>query len=159
MVTGLTQAGVHFVVIGGVAARVHGSPRITEDLDICYDPNPPNAARLAELLAAWHAYPRGVEPNLPFIMDARTLKAVPVMTLTTDQGEIDLFDAVSGVGAYEGVLRASVEVAANGLRFRALDLPGLLQAKAAARRPKDLDQIPELEALLELRQRGRKGGG
>jgi len=157
MVSGLSQAGVRSVVIGGLAARAHGSTRITEDLDVCYDASPDNVRRLAQVLASWNAYLRGVEPGLPFVMDERMLRNTPVMTLVTDRGAIDIMDVVAGVGTYRDVLAASIEVMADRLAFRALDLPGLLAAKRAARRPRDLEQIPELEALLEMRNRMRPG--
>lgn len=150
MIHGLSNAGVGYVVIGGVAARAHGSVRITEDLDICYAPNGDNLERLAGLLAAWHAYPRGIETGLPFIMDRRTLVNAPVMTLITREGALDIFDRVEGVGDFADVKASSVPVEA-GVRFLALSLEGLLRAKRAAGRPKDIEQIPELEALIELR--------
>jgi hypothetical protein len=153
MLEGLTGAGVDFVVIGGVAARAHGSPRITEDLDICYDTSTDNLQRLSELLSSWHAYPRGVEEKLPFIMDQRTLRTNPVLTLTTDEGALDLFDVVEGVGDFHAVRRGSVSVDGGDVRFLALDLPGLVKAKKATGRPKDVDQLPELEALIALRGR------
>jgi hypothetical protein len=155
MLEGLVTADIEFVVIGGVAARAHGSPRITEDLDICHSTATGNLDRLAELLAEWNAYPRGVEPGLPFIMDRRTLTTNPILTLTTDEGALDLFDIVEGVGDFKTVRRASVDVDGGDVRFLALDLPGLVKAKKAAGRPKDLDQLPELEALIELRRKQR----
>ena len=153
MLKGLTHAKIEFVVIGGVAARAHGSPRITEDLDVCYCTEKENLDLLAELLVSWHAYPRGVEAGLPFIMDRRTLETIPILTLTTDQGALDLFDVVAGVGEFAAVSNASVDIDGGDVQFLALDLPGLLKAKKAAGRPKDIDQLPELEALLELRRR------
>lgn len=155
MLEGLVDGDVEFVVIGGVAARAHGSPRITEDLDICYSATAGNLDRLAELLALWNAYPRGIEPGLPFFMDRRTLTTNPVLTLTTDEGALDLFDIVEGVGDFNAVCRASVTVDGGTVQFFALDLPGLVKAKRAAGRPKDLDQLPELEALIELRREAR----
>lgn len=153
MVRGLTDARVEFVVIGGVAARAHGSVRVTEDLDICYSRDGANLDRLALLLAAWRAYPRGIEPGLPFIMDRRTLDNTMILTLITDQGELDLLDRVEGVGNFSAVRRAAVRVeAAGGLMFWALGLKALVRAKRATKRPRDLDQLPELEALLELRK-------
>ena len=149
MIAGLTESEIEFVVIGGVAARAHGSVRITEDLDICYRPSRDNLERLAARLAMWNAYPRGVEPGLPFIMDRLTLERAPVLTLTTTEGALDIFDRVAGVGDYQDVKRSSVPVEGD-VRFFALSLDGLLKAKRAARRPKDLEQIPELEALIEL---------
>ena len=154
LIYALNTRGVRFVVIGGVAAGVQGSMRATFDLDICYDPAPDNAKALARLLADRHAYLRGVEPGLPFTMDERALRTTPVMTLTTDAGPIDVMDRVAGVGEYREVLAASIELEAFGQRFRALGLPALVAAKKATGRPKDQEQLPELEALLRLQGRG-----
>ena len=153
MVRLLVAADVRFVVIGGLAATAHGSPRLTEDLDICYDPADDNRRRLAATLASWHAYLRGVEPGLPFVMDERTLRITPVMTLITSRGQIDVMDRVLGVGAFNAVLRESEEAEAAGVRFRVLSLPALIRAKHATGRRKDRDQLPGLEALLELKQK------
>jgi hypothetical protein len=153
----LAAAGVRFVVVGGVAAGIHGSSRATFDLDICYDPAPGNTGKLAALLATWHAYLRGVEPGLPFIMDAKAFSITPVMTLTTDLGPLDVMDRVAGVGDFADVLANSVEVETPAVRFRVLALASIVQAKRAVRRPKDLDQLPELEALLARTRRKRSG--
>jgi hypothetical protein len=153
MLGGLTRNKIRFVVIGGVAAAVHGSSRVTNDLDICYDARERgNVDTLARLLARWEAYPRGVEKGLPFIMDERTLRGAPVMTLATAEGDIDVMDRVVGVGDYAAARKHSERVSALGVIFRVLDLPSLIKAKRAAGRPRDFDHLPELEALLELRR-------
>jgi hypothetical protein len=85
MLAGLTRKKVRFVVVGGVAGVAHGSSRVTNDLDICYDAADANVRALASLLANWHSYPRGVEKGLPFIMDDRTLRNAPILTLTTSE--------------------------------------------------------------------------
>jgi hypothetical protein len=154
MLGGLTRKKVNFVVIGGVAAAAHGSSRVTNDLDICYDAtHARNVSNLAGLLAAWHGYPRGVEAGLPFIMDERTLRGAPVMTVTTSEGDIDIMDRVAGVGDYDAVRKHSEKISALGVSFRVLDLPSLIKAKRAAGRPRDFEHLPELEAILELRRR------
>jgi hypothetical protein len=152
MLGGLVRAQVRFVVIGGLAMRAHGSARLTEDLDVCYDTAADNLERLAGILAAWHAYLRGVEPGLPFVMDVRALKTTPVMTLITDQGDIDVMDRVAGVGEYADALAQSVATESMNIGFRVLDLPALIRAKRAAGRAKDREQLPELEALLARRK-------
>jgi hypothetical protein len=149
----LVEAKVRFVVIGGVAAGLHGAGRATYDLDICYDPVEENRERLARVLAGWNAHPRGVDPGLPFTMDARQLVITPVMTLSTATGDLDVMDRVAGVGEFPAVLAGSVETRVGEVSFRILDLPALVAAKRASARRKDLDQLPELEALLELRKR------
>lgn len=150
---GLRDAGIEYVVVGGLAANVHGSPRITADVDICYDPTPDNLERMARLLAAWHAYLRGVEPALPFTMDARTLRNASVLTLVTDLGDLDVMDRVAGVGEYPAVRAASIEVDLVGIQARVLALDALISAKRAAGRRKDQEALLELEALREERRR------
>lgn len=147
---GLNTARVKFVVIGGIAAAAHGSRRVTDDVDICYDVSLPNLKRLSVLLAGWEAYPRGIERGLPFFMDGRQFRVTPTMTLVTTEGFFDVLDTVKGVGDYEKCRERSIAISAFGVRFRILDLPSLIDAKRAAGRPRDLDQIPELEALLAL---------
>ena len=83
-------------------------------------------------------------------MDARQFRTTPIMTLTTDEGFIDVLDDVKGVGGYAECRRRSIQVEAFDILFRVLDLPALIAAKRAAGRPKDIDQLPELEALLAL---------
>ena len=150
MLQGLNEANVKFVVVGGLAATAHGSRRVTDDLDICYEVSPANITRLAGLLASWKAYPRGIEQGLPFFMDERQLRITPLMTLTTREGFLDLLDVVKGVGDYPKCMKRSMRVEAFDIRFSVLDLPALIDAKRAAGRPRDLDQLPELEALLAL---------
>lgn len=151
----LVSGDVRFVLVGGVAANLQGSPRMTYDLDICYDPAEDNVRNLAALLQLWDVYLRGIESGLPFVMDAKQFRVTPVMTLVTKYGDLDVMDRIAGVGMgdYPDVFAASVEIDVDGLRFRALGLAGLVAAKRAAGRKKDRDQLPELEALLELEQK------
>lgn len=155
MVQGLEEARIRYVVIGGVAGTAHGSVRVTEDLDICYDVEAENRERLAALLSEWGAYLRGVDPDLPFIMDARTLRDAEVLTLTTSEGYIDLFQRVAGVGDYARCMNRGESVSVGDLRFTVLGLPALIDAKRAAGRPRDIEHLRELEALRELRRRIR----
>jgi hypothetical protein len=155
IITALVKADIRFVVVGGVAAGINGSSRATFDLDICYDPASDNVVALSRVLAGWHAYPRGIEPGLPFIMDARAFRVTPVMTLDTDVGAIDVMDRVAGVGDFDAVRASSFEIVDAELQFRTLTLEALVDAKRAAGRKKDRDQLPELEALLAIKRRRR----
>lgn len=151
IIVALIAAKVRFVVIGGVAAAIQGSARFTNDIDLCYDPAPDNIERLAVLLKKWNAYLRGVERGLAFILDASAFRITPIMTLTTDVGDIDMLDVVPGVGDYGAVLKASETVEIAKVEFRSLGLDGLIASKRAVRRPKDREQLIELEALRALR--------
>jgi hypothetical protein len=154
IIAALVAAGARFVVVGGVAATIQGSARLTNDLDICYDPAPDNLETLVRLLRGWQASLREVEPGLPFTLDVRALRTTPVMTLTTELGDLDLLDQVLGVGGYADVLAASEPVRIDAIEFRALTLPALISAKKATGRAKDREHVIELEALLALRRRG-----
>lgn len=153
---GLTESRIAFVVVGGVAAAAHGATRLTNDIDVCYDAlDSENVRALGSLLHQWKAYPRGVETGLPFIMDAKTLRGAPMLTLTSSEGDVDVMDRISGIGDYKAVRAHSEEIGAFGVRFRIIDLPSLIKAKRAAGRPRDFEHLPELEAILALRKRGR----
>jgi len=156
IIKALVAAKVRFVVIGGVAATIQGSARFTNDIDICYDTADDNVERLAALFSGWHPYLRGVERGLPFVFDARAFRITPIMTLTTDKGDIDVLDAVPGVGDYAAVFKASEPVRIGAVEFRSLNLEALIASKRALGRPKDVEQLIELEALLALRRQQRR---
>lgn len=149
LLTCLAGSGVAFVIIGGVAATVHGSAYVTYDLDICYARNRSNLDRLAEALAPYHPRLRDVPEAVPFFWDARTLQRGMNFTLKTDLGDIDLLGEVTGIGAFEQVRAASIPVELFDIECAVLSLEGLIVAKRAAGRPKDHLVLPELEALRE----------
>jgi hypothetical protein len=133
----------------GLSATFLGSARITYDLDICYSRDQANCKLLALALAPYHPRPRGFPPELPFIWDETTLGNSEIFTLKTDIGEIDLLAEVIGLGGFEQVKTYAMSVGAFEREFLTLDLPGLIKAKRAAGREKDLAALPELESLLE----------
>lgn len=139
--------------MGGVAATLHGSARFTNDIDICYDTASDNIDRLVSLLIECNAYLRGVELGLPFILDARTFRTTPLMTLLSSMGAIDLLDFIPGVGTYRDAFAKSEVAQIGSTVFHALTLEALIASKKAARRKKDLEHLIELEAILVLRKR------
>jgi predicted nucleotidyltransferase len=155
----LHEGGVEFVVVGGFAATLHGSPRLTRDLDVVYRRSRENMERLAAALSGLEPYLRGAPPGLPFRWDPLTIRAGLNFTLTTTRGPIDLLGEITGGGAYEDLLETSIPGEVFGLRVRVVDLPTLIRLKRAAGRPKDFEPIAELEALLEEREREDPGQG
>jgi hypothetical protein len=59
--------------------------------EIRVEREPAKLERLAVQLREWSAYPRGIEPGLPFMMDAATLRALPRLPLSSTKGDIDVF--------------------------------------------------------------------
>lgn len=148
----LTSAKVRFVIIGGVAAILHGTARVTYDVDIVYARDQENLQRVAAALRPFCPYLRDAPKGLPFVLDERTLRNGLNFTLETSIGDIDLLGEVIGGGTYEELLPRSQEVSAFGFPCRVVSLEKLIQLKRAAGRPKDLESIAELQALWEERR-------
>ena len=155
LLTALRTADVSFVIIGGVAATVHGSARLTSDVDVVYERSRQNIERLVSALAPLHPYLRGAPPGLPFQFDVETVRRGLNFTLSTDAGPIDVLGEITGIGDYERVLTVSEYVSLYGERYRCIDLDALIVSKRAAGRPKDLEAVAELELIREERSKGR----
>lgn len=145
----LSGADVEFILVGGMAARAHGSARITQDVDVSYGRSEANLVRIVSALEPLEPYLRGAPLGLPFEWSVATLRAGLNFTLTTTSGDIDLLGEIVGGGRYEDLLPHSSVVPVFGHEIRILDLPWLIHVKRAAGRPRDLEVIAELEALME----------
>jgi hypothetical protein len=141
---------VDFVIVGGVAFVLHGSTRVTRDLDICYSRSPENLARLAKALAPLHPTLRDAPSSLPFRLDASTLRSGLNFTLTTDAGDLDLLGEITGVGGFGEIAGGAASMEVYGLPVRVMGLDDVERAKRAAGRLKDLADLAE---LLEIRRR------
>lgn len=149
----LASNQIEFIVIGGAAAVAHGSIRLTRDLDIVYRRTHDNMQRLAAGLTEHKPYLRGAPPGLPFRFDLATIQRGLNFTLDTDLGQIDLLGEVAGGGTYEQLLPHTGVKLVYDVECRCVSLPRLILLKRAAGRPKDLEAIAELEALLDERKR------
>jgi hypothetical protein len=147
----LVDRRVDFVVIGGVAAVLHGSARNTFDLDICFASDADNLEALGSTLVGLRAQLRGVSEAVPFVPDAAALRRVEVLTLTTTAGDLDVLRAPSGAPRYD-VLRGHADrFDVGGFEVSVASIEDLIAMKTAAGRAKDLGDIEELEAILRLR--------
>jgi hypothetical protein len=149
----LGQFDVQLVIVGGVAATLHGSEVPTSDLHVCYARSPENLEKLAEALQSVNAQLRNAPEGLPFILDAETLKKGLNFTLKTDIGSLDLLGEVRGVGYYADVLAGALIFELFGYPFPVIEMTKLISAKRTAGRRKDLAVLPELEAIRERQLR------
>jgi predicted nucleotidyltransferase len=147
----LHKHGVEFIVIGGQAAVLHGSPISTFDVDLCYRRTRENMARLADALKTLHPTLRGAPPDLPFRLDPESLALGSNFTFETDLGPLDLLGWVEPFGDYEALLPGSEVVDVAGLEIRIIGLDDLITVKRHIRRPKDQAALLQLEALKRLR--------
>jgi hypothetical protein len=153
LLSALSRERVSFVIIGGIAATLHGSARLTNDLDIAYERTPQNIERLAAALSPFQPYLRGAPAGLPFRFDSATIVRGLNFTLRTDAGDVDVLGEVMGVGGFDAVARESVSMEIFGSHYSIISLDALIRAKRAAGRAKDLEVVAELEALREERER------
>ena len=148
----LLDADVEFILVGGLAANVHGSARATFDIDVVYRRSMDNLDRLVRALGPISPYLRGAPPGLPFVFDVETIRRGLNFTLTTTLGDLDLLGEVAGGGSYEALVPLSECISLFGRECRCVTLQTLIRLKRAAGRPKDLEAIAELEALREERE-------
>jgi hypothetical protein len=146
---------VDFVLIGGVAARLWGSPTVTRDVDICYSRASANLERLAAALREIHARLRGVTEDVPFRLDARTLAAGDAFTFKSDVGDLDCLGTPSGTGGYADLKAGAERLDLDGLKVWVTSLADLIAMKRAAGRPKDRIEVEILGAVRDERARRR----
>lgn len=148
----LVRHGVRFVLIGGVAAIVHGSPLPTEDVDIAPETSTANYERLAAALREMNARIRvaGEPDRVPFTIDERSLAGNVSWTLTTDAGDLDIVTEPAGTRGFADLRRDAIDVKLGpALTVSVASLPDIIRSKEAAGRAKDQAALPALRATLE----------
>jgi hypothetical protein len=145
----LNHHGVRYVLIGGLAATLHGSPLRTGDTDVCPDSRPDNLEKLAAALRDLAARIRteGVEGGLPFSCDAAFLSRVALLNLETDAGDVDISFSPSGTSGYDDLVLHVARFDLDGIVAPVAALLDIIRSKSAANRPKDHASLPVLEAL------------
>ena len=148
----LNQEGVEYVVLGGFAAILRGSPITTHDLDVIPWRDRSNLDRLGRALTRMNAKIRIAGDPVPTKIDGAFLANMPhMLNLVTDFGEMDLtFSPAGSAGDFEGWKRgATLEVIEDGLTVLVASLDDIIDSKRAANRPKDQMALPYLESLRD----------
>jgi hypothetical protein len=141
---------VDYVLIGALAARMAGFPRLTGDADLTPAPDKANLKRLAAALRELNAkvWTQELPSGLPFDCSAPMLAMAKVWSLITDAGRVDLLFKPAGSAGYAGLVKDAVEYKPWGTTLRAASLPALLRMKEAANRPKDQDDAVVIRAMI-----------
>lgn len=150
LVEKLLEYDVRFVVIGGVAATLHGSPVVTTDLDIAYERTAENLNRLAAALQDINGRLRGVDEEVPFVVDARTLKAGTNFTFTTDLGDLDCLGWAAGRTSYPEIRANAIEMEVGRYKVFTASIDDLIAMKEAAGRDKDRYGVMHLQAVKKV---------
>lgn len=148
----LNEEGVEYVILGGFAAVILGSPLPTEDIDVLPSRESTNLERLAQALSRMRAQIRTSGDPVPAPLDAGFLLQMPhILNLVTDFGILDLtFTPAGPHGGYaEWNLGATTIEIADQLSVRVASLDDIIDSKRAANRTKDLSALPYLESLRD----------
>jgi hypothetical protein len=152
---------VRYVVVGGLAATVHGSARVTYDIDIVPEWSTANLERLAGALRAVGAklHPRGTSEPVDFPIDAGSLRRFEVSTWRTPLGDLDVI--IGTPTAHRGQLARYEQLASRahrreafGLTILVADLDDVIESKEALARDPDLVALPELHRLRDRLKAG-----
>jgi len=152
----LARHDVRYVLIGGIAATLHGSPLTTGDVDICPSTEPSNLERLAaalnEMCARIHS---DREPDgVAFVADATFLERAEVWNLVTQFGRLDISYRPTGTQGYEDLERDAVGFELDNVEVQAASLADVIRSKEAAGRERDRQVLPTLRRLLERLDEG-----
>ena len=146
----LASHQVAYVVIGGLAAALHGSPANTNDTDICPEGSPENLDRLAAALREMDARIRtDAEPDgLPLACDATFLARMKMVNVDTKYGWFDIsFEPGGFPEGYSSLVPHAVRFPVEGFEVLVASLRDVIASKEAANRPKDHATLPYLYAL------------
>jgi hypothetical protein len=149
---------VRYVLIGGLAATVHGSATPTFDVDIVPEPTADNLERLSAALMDLDARARveGVDDGLPFAHDAGSLAAMRVLNLVTSAGDFDVMLYPAGVEDFTQWDLGATHLLILGVPTRVAALGDVIRSKEAADRPKDRATLPLLRELARRLERDRR---
>ncbi len=152
----LLEHRVDFVLIGGLAGIIHGSSYPSYDVDVAYARDDDNLERLAAALRELRATLRGALKDVPFQLDAKTLKNGAHFTFETEFGSLDILSDPDGAPPYIRLREDAGEpVEFEGEWIRVATLDHLIAMKEASGRNKDKLMATEYRVLSdELRAGG-----
>jgi hypothetical protein len=150
LVTTLARHDVRYVMIGAMAARLQGFPRVTADADIAPARDGDNLRRLAEALRELDArvYTESVPEGLPFDCSPPMLARADLWNLVTSAGRLDIAFAPSGTDGYADLMNDGVPFDVFGVRLNVASLEDIIRSKEAADRPQDRQDVVILREML-----------
>ena len=153
LITTLARHEVRYVMIGAMAARLLGLPRVTADADITPARDAENVRRLAEALSELDArvYTESVPEGLPFDCSPPMLARAELWNLVTSAGRLDVAFAPSGTDGYEDLIEDAVPFEVFGVRLHVASLEDIIRSKEAADRPQDRQDVVILREMLRQR--------
>ena len=149
---------VRFVLIGALAARLYGFPRLTADADITPDAGVANLKRLAKALRELKAkiYTDAIPEGLAFDCSAEMLGRAEMWNLVTSAGRIHVAFRPAGTMGYDDLKSSALTFEAFGVQFDAASLDDIIRSKEAAARPKDREDVAIMREMKKRIEKERK---
>jgi predicted nucleotidyltransferase len=151
----MNEAGVDYIIVGGLAVNFYGVPRMTYDLDLMIDLNPENILKLVSRFSAW-----GYQPRAP--VDPRDLadeKKKIVWIQEKNRKAFSFYHDKEAIGEIDVLIDSPVPYEALRKRARVSDVEGtgvpvvsvqdLIDLKLRAGRQQDLSDAEHLNTILE----------
>jgi hypothetical protein len=148
----LRRHQVQFLVIGGQAESLMGSPRPTYDVDLCYPRNRDNLRKLAAALRELNPTLRGAPPDLPVMLDENSLALGSNYTFQTEHGALDLLAWVEPIGDFSAVAAHAEVYSFDEEVLRTISLDDLIRVKQHLGRSKDRESLLQLLAIKKARE-------
>jgi hypothetical protein len=152
----LCDNGVEFVIIGGLAGTIHGTTRITQDVDICCKFTAGNLLKLYSAVKDVHPVHR-INPKRPIlVLNSQNADKFKNLYLGTDIGQLDCLDEVKGIGKFDDVCKNAISIQIGDRVYQVLSLDALIKSKKSLNRLQDKQDILQLQAIKETKQREEK---
>jgi hypothetical protein len=151
----LAKHQVRYIIVGGVGARLQGSPYVTVDLDVVPDPDLGNLARLAAALSgpATEKKPASATEYMPHPqVDPAEFFTDYMAMYMTPHGAVDVLIELPGVGPFDALARNArrYDLSPTDVKIYVAGLKDIIRSKEHAGRTKDLIAMP---ALYEVASR------
>jgi hypothetical protein len=137
----LNEAGIRYVLIGGIALIRHGVVRATRDVDAVFDPDPENVDRIRALIVRWRATRPDGSP-----MPTEEISGDRSIHLATPHGELDLVAEKLASAKFDQLLGRAEIRKVDGVEAPICSLKDLVIMKRAVGRERDLADLADLEA-------------
>jgi len=145
----LLDHDVDFVLAGGLACVVHGSPLVTQDVDICVFFDDLQIAKLREALKDLEPRFR-MNPNFKpsFLDHPKRSDELKNIYLETNLGILDMLSELQPIGDFQTVKRRAVTIRLYDHDCKVVSLEDLIRIKELMSRPKDKETLLHLREIL-----------
>lgn len=154
----LLEHEIDFVLVGGFAGMVHGSPLLTWDLDICLRIDEVQVLKLREALkdlSPRHRMNPSFKPS--FLDHPENPTGMKNIYLETDLGILDAMSELRPLGDFSRIKSAAIQVPLYGFQCWVISIADLIAIKETMTRPKDKETVLYLREVLKRKINNKKG--